>query len=172
MNLVDMNGAPVEDVQAFYESEGIGFKAEAGQDRNGNPTTQMQKNCSFRATHFVPESGNEKATEPFWRTTPSGKQYCLVMGIAKVKGLQEISEEPKTCILNKTSYDAGDFELDTLYSSICNVPLLDADGNKAKDFNDIYFTVFENEATNNDMSDMAGSKFAQFMAKRKAQAEE
>ena len=29
MNLVDMNGAPVEDVQGFYESEEIGFKAEA-----------------------------------------------------------------------------------------------------------------------------------------------
>ena len=50
--------------------------------------------------------------------------------------------------------------------------MLDADGNKAKDFNDIYFTVFENEATNNDMSDIAGSKFAQFMAKKKAEAEE
>ena len=94
------------------------------------------------------------------------------MGIAKVRGLQEISEEPKVCILNKTSYDAGDFELDTLYSSICNIPMLDAEGQKHEDFNDIYFTVFENEATNNDMSDMAGSKFAQFMAKRKAEAEE
>jgi hypothetical protein len=169
MNLVDMNGASVEDVQAFYES--LGFEVESGQDRSGNPTTQMQKNCSFRATHFTPESGNEKATEPFWRTTPSGKEYCLVMGIAKVKGLQEIANEPKICILNKTSYDRGDFELDTLYSSICNIPLLGADGNKAEDFNDIYFTVFENQATNNDMSDMASNKFAEFMAKRKAEAE-
>jgi len=170
MNLVDMNDAPVEDVQAFYES--FNFEVESGQDKDGNATTVMQRNCSFRATHFTPESGNEPATEPFWRTTPNGKEYCLVMGIAKVKGLQELSDEPKTCILNKTSYDAGDFELDTLYSSICNVPLLDADGNKAKDFNDIYFTVFENEATNNDMSDIAGSKFAQFMAKKREQAEE
>lgn len=170
MNLVDMNGASPEDVQEFYES--FNFEVESGQDRDGNPTTQMQRNCSFRATHFTPESGNEKGTEPFWRTTPGGKEYCLVMGIAKVKGLQELSDEPKICILNKKSYDAGDFELDTLYSSICVVPLLNAEGNKAEDFNDIYFTVFENEATNNDMSDIAGSKFADFMAKKKAEAEE
>ena len=169
MNLTSMNDASVEDVQAFYED--LQFEVEVGQDKDGNATTVMQRNCSFRATHFTPESGNEPATEPYWRETPSGKEYCFVMGIAKVKGLPEISDEPKLCILNKTSYDAGDFEIGTLYSSLCNVPLLNAEGNKDESFNDIYFTVFENEATNNDMSDIAGSKFAQWMASRKEETE-
>ena len=71
-------------------------------------------------------------------------------------------------MLNKKSYYTGDFELGVLYSSISKIPLLDGDGNKHPDFNDIYFTVFENKATNNDMSDLAGDKFKQWMAKREA----
>lgn len=166
-----MDNAPVEEVQEFYEDFIGGFTVETGQDGDGNPTTQMQKNCTFRASHFAPEKGSEPQTEPFWRTTPGGKEYCFVIGIAKVKGLKELSEDPQRCILNKKSYDAGDFELNKLYSSICNVPLLNHEGEKADDFNQIYFTVFENAATNNDMSDLAGSKFADFMAKKAAQAE-
>jgi hypothetical protein len=49
--------------------------------------------------------------------------------------------------------------------------MLDANGNKHPDFNDIYFTVFENKATNNDMSDLAGNKFKLWLEKKKAAAE-
>ena len=86
------------------------------------------------------------------------------MGIAKVKKMPTVSTEPKLCILNKTSYDNGDFELDTMYSSIANIPMTNEEGYKLEDFNDIYFTVFENEATNNDMGDLMNDEWTAFMA--------
>lgn len=165
-----MNDASPEDVQMFYEENG--FEATATQDKDGNPETAMTKNCTYVAEYFIPESGNEPSDSPFWRTSQSGKEFCLLMGKAKVKGFPELSRENMVCLLNKKSYDAGEFELNTRYSSICKVPLLDTDGNKHQDFNDIYFTVFENEATNNDMSDLAADKFQAFLARKKAQAEE
>ena len=86
------------------------------------------------------------------------------MGIAKVKKMATVSLEPKLCILNKKSYDNGDFELDHMYSSLANIPMTNEEGTKLEDFNDIYFTVFENEATNNDMGDLMNDEWAAFMA--------
>ena len=159
-----MSDQPVELVQEFYES--FGYETSARQD---NGSTELVKNCAFKAAYFAPAKGSglTEGTEPDWKTTENGKQYCIVMGYAKVKGFSELSGLQQ-CLLNKASYDTGDFELNVLYSSISKIPLLDADGNKHPDFNDIYFTVFENKATNNDMSDLAGDKFKQWMAKREA----
>ena len=163
-NLNFMSDQPVELVQEFYEN--FGYEATARQD---DGSTEMLKSCTFRAKYFAPAKGSgvTEGTEPDWKTTPSGKQYCMVMGYAKVKGFPELSGLHK-CLLNKVSYDSGEFELDVLYSSISKIPLLDGDGNRHPEFNDIYFTVFENKATNNDMSDLAGNKYQQWLAKRKA----
>ena len=161
-----MNEQPVEFVQEFYEAHGFETTA-----RPDNQDTEMVKNCSFRAKYFAPAKGSglTEGTEPDWKTTDNGKQFCIVMGYAKVKGLP--LDELHKCLMNKTSYDNGDFELDTLYSSICKIPLLDGDGKEHEEFNQIYFTVFENKSTNNDMSDLVGNKFATWMAQRKAAAD-
>ena len=154
-----MDKVPVERVQKFYENKGFTLTTN---DESGD--THMEKNCSFTAKYFISDKGGNEATEPTWRTSPSGKEYCLLMGIAKVKKLPTVSTEPKLCILNKASYDNGDFELDTMYSSIANIPMTNEEGYKLEDFNDIYFTVFENEATNNDMGDLMNDEWAAFMA--------
>ncbi len=161
-----MSDQPVELVQEFYES--FGYEANARQD---DGSTEMLKNCSFKAAYFAPAKGSglTEGTEPDWKTTDNGKQYCMVMGYAKVKGMPEVSSLQK-CLLNKVSYDTGDFELGVLYSSISKIPLLDGDGNKHPEFNDIYFTVLENKATNNDMNDLAGNKYKLWLAQRKAAA--
>lgn len=155
-----MMNAPIELVREFYEN--YGFSEEVRED---NGDINMMSNCSFKARAFTGENGGE-ATEPFWRDTENGKQYCFVLGTGKVKGLPNISAEEKLCILNKVSYDAGDFELGKLYSSVCNVPMTDAEGKRHPKFNDIYFTVFENIATNNDMGDLVSNEFEAFMAKK------
>ena len=51
-----------------------------------------------------------------------------------------------------------------MYSSIANIPMTNEEGDKLEDFNDIYFTVFENEATNNDMGDLMNDEWTAFMA--------
>jgi len=159
-----MKDQPAELVQEFYEN--YGYELNARQD---DGSTEMVMNCTFRAKYFAPAKGSglTEGTEPDWKTTDNGKEYCIVMGYAKVKGFEEVSAELQKCILNKTSYDNGDFELGVLYSSISKIPMLDPDGNKQQDFNDIYFTVFENKATNNDMNDLAGNKFSKWLAERK-----
>lgn len=163
-----MSDQPVEIVQEFYES--FGYEANARPD---DGSTEMVKNCTFKAKYFAPAKGSglTEGTEPDWKTTDNGKQYCIVMGYCKVKGFQEVSVTLQKCLLNKVSYDTGDFELGVLYSSISKIPLLDGNGKRHPEFNDIYFTVFENKATNNDMSDLAGNKFNQWLEKRKADAE-
>ena len=158
MNL-SMDKVPVEQVQKFYEKKGFEL---ATNEETGD--SHMERNCSFTAKYFISDKGGNEATEPTWRKTPSGKEYCLLMGIAKVKKMPSVSTEPKLCILNKASYDNGDFELDTMYSSIANIPMTNEEGDKLEDFNDIYFTVFENEATNNDMGDLMNDEWTAFMA--------
>lgn len=158
MNL-SMKDVPVKKVQGFYESK-YQFKSVLNEETG---ETHMEKNCSFTARYFISDKGGDQATEPSWRTSPSGKEYCLIMGDAKVKGMPQLGDAPQLCILNKKSYDNGDFEIGTLYSAICNIPMLDADGNRHQDFNDIYFTVFENESTNNDMSDILADEWASFV---------
>lgn len=161
-----MDQYPVEVVQEFYE-EKYKFTVEARPD---DGSTEMTKNCIFKAKYFVPAKGSgvTEGTEPDWRTTDNGKEYCLVMGYAKINGVPEIGTELQKCILNKVSYDKGDFEMGVPYSSMCKIPMLDGDGNKHQEFNDIYFTVFENKATNNDMSDLVGSTFQKWMDQKKA----
>jgi len=163
-----MKDQPVEFVQAFYEDNGYVATA-----RPDDGSTEMLSNCKFTAKYFAPAKGSglTEGTEPNWKTTDGGKQYCIVMGYCKVKGFPELSGTLQQCLLNKKSYDTGDFELNVLYSSISKIPMLDANGNKHPDFNDIYFTVFENKATNNDMSDLAGNKFKLWLEKKKAAAE-
>lgn len=163
-----MKDQPVEFVQGFYED--YGYVATARPD---DGSTEMLSNCKFTAKYFAPAKGSglTEGTEPNWKTTDGGKQYCIVMGYCKVKGFPELSGTLQQCLLNKKSYDTGEFELNVLYSSISKIPMLDANGNKHPDFNDIYFTVFENKATNNDMSDLAGNKFKLWLEKKKAAAE-
>lgn len=157
-------------LQEFYESEGF--------EPVANPVTmdtELVKNCKFTPEYYAPAkgSGETQGTEPDWKNNSEGsdKQYCIVMGKAKVKGFN-FGDVPMQCLLNKTSYDNGDFELGTLYSSKCKIYLLDAEGEKHSQYNEIYFTVFENEATNNDMSDLAADKFQAWLAAKKAKAAE
>lgn len=157
-----MQNAPIELVQEFYSE--YGFTPEVRED---NGDTNMSKNCQFTAKYFAPAkgSGMTEGTEPDWRMTDNGKEYCIVMGYAKVKGFP-FADKLQKCILNKKSYDNGDFELSTMYSSVCHIPMLDAEGNKHTEFNDIFFVVFENVATNNDMGDLVANEFEAFMAKK------
>ena len=105
-----MDKVPVEKVQKFYENKGFTLTTN---DETGD--THMEKNCSFTAKYFISDKGGDQATEPTWRTSPSGKEYCLLMGIAKVKKMATVSLEPKLCILNKTSDDIDNSLLRNLF---------------------------------------------------------
>ena len=148
MKNLNLKELPVKTVKKFYTTKG--FKEEVRED---NGDINMSRNCSFTAEYFAPAKGSgvTKATEPTWLETDNGKFYCIVMGYAKVKNMSKVGDTLQRCILNKKSYDNGDFELGTMYSAVCHVPILDAEGERHEEFNQIFFTVFENEGTNNDM---------------------
>jgi hypothetical protein len=78
--------------------------------------------------------------------------------------MPQLTGELQKCILNKVSYDSGEFELNVMYSAIAHIPLLDADENRVENFNEIFFTVFENKGTNNDMGDLMADEFTAFLA--------
>lgn len=161
MSNLNLNNVPVKSIKKFYTKRG--FTEEIRED---NGDIGMSKNCYFTAEYFgaAKGSGETKATEPSWLTTPNGKEYCIVMGYAKVKNMPQLTGELQKCILNKVSYDSGEFELNVMYSAIAHIPLLDADENRVENFNEIFFTVFENKGTNNDMSDLMADEWTAFLA--------
>ena len=114
-----MEKVPVEKVQKFYENKGFVLTTN---DESGD--THMEKNCSFTAKYFISDKGGNEATEPTWRTSPSGKEYCLLMGIAKISPqwiekswamdkIITISEHSKN-VFSSTSYEATNNDMGDL----------------------------------------------------------
>ncbi len=140
-----------------------------GWEESVNPETgvkSMQGNCGFKATKFA----GEDATTPNWQKSEnSDNEYCFVIGNAKVKNFGNLcrnedgSPKEQIALLNKKSYDTGEFELGKSFSSLVSFDIENEDGTLCTEFEDAKFVVFENTKTDNDASSDIAKLMEKFM---------
>tara|TARA_R100001443_G_C3342928_1_gene174904 strand:+ start:576 stop:1067 length:492 start_codon:yes stop_codon:yes gene_type:complete len=115
-----------------------------------NPETgvkAVEGACGFTAVKFA---GKDETT-PNWVTNSNGKEYCFVLGYAKQSSFNDLCYDEKgqqklqLALLNKKTYDTGEFELDKHFSSILSFDIETEDGEIIPNFADNpRFVVFEN----------------------------
>lgn len=161
-----MNSYEIEGLLGMFES--IGFS------QTTNPESgvkAVEGACGFTPIKFA---GKDETT-PNWNTNSNNKEYCFVLGYAKQSNFNDLcydengEQKLQLAILNKKTYDTGEFELNKHFSSIVGFDIETEGGELIPNFADKpKFVVFENIRIDSSGKSDVDRMMKAFLAKKEA----
>lgn len=161
-----MNSYEIDVLLEMFDS--IGFS------ETTNPETgvkAVEGTCGFTAVKFA----GKDETVPNWQTNSNDKEYCFVLGYAKQSNFNDLcydengDQKLQIALLNKKTYDTGEFELDKHFSSILSFDIETEEGELIPNFADRpRFVVFENIKIDSSGKADIDKMYQAFLAKKQS----